>query len=432
MASTTTNPTSDAAVTSAAESTAKHLESAVRHNDDGMFTQSMNEVNQFRHDHPVDAAAFAKAVTNKLKIDQLLPQVSLFEAQHDFDKIDFTKQNQLTRPFVDQFGQHADVNDVQRALLANISDGTNPLMNKGAVDSGLTKDQIHDGLTTRSQHREEIQHLFEKGPDGKSLYDKIVNMNGDIPSGKFNQLTGLSNADRRALQYLKESRTDTQYWKDFFRIKGRDLGHGEIKTMLEQNNFDYENLKAHGYKTDAAPAGKQPADPKAAEKAAADKVAEKAAADKVAEKAAADKVAEKAAADKVAEKAAADKAAEKAAADKVAEKDAADKAAEKAAADKALLDQKILDARTVQPGHSYAQTAEALLALAGVNDPSKQQLHRLAHQLWVADGYRPANTLPKHWVLNLSKDIRKNKDVAKLLQGLPDKYEPPKKNEGDC
>jgi hypothetical protein len=173
--------------------------------------------------------------------------------------------------------------------------------------------------------------------------------------------------------------------------------------MLEQNNFDYEDLKKHGYKTDAAPADKQPADPKAAEKAAADKPAEKAAADKVAEKAAADKAAEKAAADKV---------------------------AEKTAADKALLDQKILDARTVQAGHSYAQTAEALLALAGVKDPSKQQLHRLAHQLWEADNERPANTLPKGWVLNLSDDIRKNKDVAKLLHGLPDRYE--KKNEGDC
>jgi hypothetical protein len=144
--------------------------------------------------------------------------------------------------------------------------------------------------------------------------------------------------------------------------------------------------------------------------------------------------ADRAGADKAAaDKAAADKAAaERATAERAAkEREAAEKANNeriaqaKAESEKAALDQKILEARTVQPGHSYAQTAEQLLALAGVKDPTPIQLHRLAHQLWEADRHRPANTLPKGTVLNLSDDIRKNKDVAKLLSGLPNRYTPP-------
>lgn len=86
-----------------------------------------------------------------------------------------------------------------------------------------------------------------------------------------------------------------------------------------------------------------------------------------------------------------------------------------AAVEQAKVDEKLKDALTVQRGESYPHCAERLLALAGNNDPTGAQIRRLARQLWIADHKREAYGLRVNQVLNLSDEIRKNKDVAKLF-----------------
>lgn len=85
------------------------------------------------------------------------------------------------------------------------------------------------------------------------------------------------------------------------------------------------------------------------------------------------------------------------------------------AVEQAKSDERLKEALTVQRGESYSHCAERLLALAGNNDPTGAQIRKLARQLWIADHKREAYGLRVNQVLNLSDEIKNNKDVAKLF-----------------
>jgi hypothetical protein len=86
-----------------------------------------------------------------------------------------------------------------------------------------------------------------------------------------------------------------------------------------------------------------------------------------------------------------------------------------ASVEQVRLGENLKDALTVHKGESYAHCAERLLSLAGNNDPTGGQIRRLARQLWIADHKREAYGLRVNQVLNLSDEIKKNKDLAKLF-----------------
>ena len=409
--------------TDAPRKAAEHLEDAVKHNEDGLYTSAMAEVNAYLTKHPQEASSYTAAITKKLTDDGMLPRVSLFEAKHDFDAIDFTHSGGLTKVFIDKYRKQEGTNELQRNLLDNITPNKNPLLPKDAYEfkpylpSGLGKDDIETALTIREQHREQLQHLFEKGPDNKSLYDSITNSDGNVPDGKFDSMTNLSQADKDSLQYLHEYAKRDWHWN-------KDMSGDEIKQACKENNLDFDQLRNQPPPAQQAAAGGplddrtrqaeaeklKLADAEKAKLADAEKAkladAEKAKlADAEKAKLADAEKAKLADAEKAkladAEKAKLAADAEKA---KLAE-------AEKAAQQKADFDR----ALTVKRGNSYAQSAEKLLDLAGVKDPTAQQLRHLTHQLWAADGHHRAYQLHAGHKIRIDDTIRGNHDLAPLF-----------------
>ncbi|HEY9714133.1 MAG TPA: hypothetical protein V6C72_11725 [Chroococcales cyanobacterium] len=397
-----------------ADSTASRLESAARNNDQNGYSNVMSEVNDYRATHSnAQSSDFMKEVTNKLIADNALPAVSLFEAKNDMNQIDVSGDGNIQRGELAAYERTNDVNDLQKTLLDNVSSNFDNVSQSGDSWIGklfdtrndINSDDLDQGIQTSNRESagtSALNSLFTKNDQGVSLYDRLKDENGDIPNGAIDQFLamdkanpnalGLSDSDRDALKYLDSQKS---VWSSI--LGTADFSQSELQDMSDNNGAvgspalpTWQNADRDG---DGVGNGNGNGDVDGN----------------------------------------GDRNREGSPFDQYESTNAqpsyyypngypmnADSTNEypdtgSPTSYDAEQDPEIREALTVQPGQSYSQSAEKLLALAGVTDPSAQQLRTLTTELWQADGEREAGGLTVDQVLALSQKIMNNPDLQDLF-----------------
>lgn len=260
----------DRGTTASGNETARRLESAVANADQSAYDKVMQEVNAFRDNRTGYTGTsqytdYINSVINKLERDGKLHAVELFAANKNFDDMDRAGTGRLDRDKAESFkgdnyldthfsrrgerladadGKGVSKQGLQSALQSEMQqrdadwlfarrrDGTRPLFDslkdKGGEDikEELRSDNnlspqarrslewAADRLEARGSNLGELEeahknleHLFRKGRDGTSLYDKMKDTAGNVT--KWPDAANQSEADKKALSWLANQRTLT-------------------------------------------------------------------------------------------------------------------------------------------------------------------------------------------------------------------------------
>ncbi len=367
------NRNTDEVVTKPAVEAATHLEKAVRTNDKQGYDNAMTEVNKYRDTHtPDENKAYTAAVTKRLEDDKVLPSVSLYEAQSSFKKIDTSGNGKLERGELDQFVNRRDVNDLQRNLIGNVQENYDKIRDinqwgerwYGGNSNHITQKDIDKGV----KESQAQMNLYAPDKAGKSLVEKLVDKDGNVPHGTLAELRALeekhpgqylSPEDKKTLDDLSAKRTWGSYtpFRDDIskdKLTKMAVDGGNTQALLEQ-----QPLKSRVETPVAPPENATPHQKELAKEAA--------------------------------------------------------KEQSQAEAKTKERDEKIADALKVKAHESYAHSAERLLALAGNTNPTGKELRDISHQLWVADHKRKRNELHVGQSLTLDENLKKNPALAKLF-----------------
>jgi len=364
---------------------AQRLETAVTSNDSDAYNSAMKEVQKFSRSHsPHDSQAMIGAITKKLEDDQCLPRLALYETKKNFDSIDSNRDGKLNSFEITNFKQVGTRNGLSRNMIADVEGKIDQIGHKEGVwgfrSSVISREDLDGRLSTSNK----LAHLMEKGQDGMSLYDRLKDKDGNIPTiGKILDLDKkdpailkLSDEDRETLKYLQSERKYSSMvpYTD-------DMKSDRLKDIFREQDLDFDKLRS--------PTGtgnkNQSADGSSSSEREQQPAEETRGGRRDATRQQPDQSASPA------------------------ERETIDAARKK-------MDAQIKEALTVHEGESYWHSAERLLSLAENNDPTSMQLHRLSHQLWVADHKREANGLSVNQILRVSDQIRENRDVATLFQ----------------
>lgn len=269
----------DRGATASGKETASRLESAVANNDQSAYDKVMQEVNAFRDNHTGYTGTsqytdYINSIVNKLESDGKLHAVELFAANKNFDDMDRAGTGRLDRDKAESFkgdnyldthfsrrgerladadGKGVSKQGLQSALQSEIQqrdadwlferrrDGTRPLFDsmkdKGAEDikeklksdNNLSPQERRslewaaDRLEARGGNLGELaaahknlEHLFRKGEDGTSLYDKMKDTAGNITKWPNPTFYGWSSVDPNfrvedAIKYLLTPYAPNEY-----------------------------------------------------------------------------------------------------------------------------------------------------------------------------------------------------------------------------
>jgi hypothetical protein len=363
-------------VTKPSAETADHLEKAVRANDKTGYDNAMAEVNNYQNTHsPQENKAYTAAVTKKLEDDKVLPTVALFEAQSSFSKIDTSGNGRLERGELDNFANRRDVNDLQRNLIGNIQQNYEKIRDidtwgetwYGGNSAAITKGDINDGV----KEQQAQMNLYAPDKSGKSLIDKLVDKDGNIPHGTIAELRALE--AKHPGQYLSPEDKKT--------LDDLDSKRSWYSRIPFTDDMSASRLnKAASDSATSAPALKdQPRDSRI---------------------------------ETPTEATATSTPHQREMAAQYSREVGHSREHEQAQKDR---DVEIAKALTVHSHQSYAHSAERLLALAGNHDPSAKELREVSHQLWVADGQKKKGELHANHTLTLDDSLKNNPALAKLF-----------------
>lgn len=369
-------------VSKPAQEVASNMEKAVRTNDKQGYENAMNEVNKYRDTHtPDEAKAYTAALTKRLQDDKVLPTVALFELQRDFKKIDTGENERLERGELDNFAHRNDVNDLQRNLIQNVQENYDQIRNInrwGETMFGLNSDAISLKDVNEGVKEQQAQlNLYAPDKQGKSLVEKLVDKNGNIPGGTIKELLNLE--AKHPGQYLspedKKTLEDIQSKRSWFsRLPFTDdVSKERLEKMATSSATTQQQLEQQprNSRVDTPAAPTERPSPEKQEMARQYQVEQQEAARKEHEQAVAKEQAQKA----------------------------------------------LQDALTIhKKNESYAHAAERLLALAGNTDPTGQEIKNLSHQLWVANGRKKAGGVSVGDELQLDDSIKHNEALKKLFQ----------------
>jgi hypothetical protein len=367
------NRSTDDVVTKPATDTAAHLEKSVRTNDKQGYDNAMAEVNKYRDTHtPDENKAYTAAITKKLEDDKVLPSVALYEAQSSFKKMDTSGNGKLEKGELDQFANRRDVNDLQRNLIGNIQQNYDKIRDinqygerwYGGNSNQITQKDIDAGV----KESQAQMNLYAPDKAGKSLVERLVDKDGNIPAGTIKELRALeekhpgqylSPEDKKTLDDIDAKRT----WAS--RIPFRDdVSKDKLKEMAVDGGNNQALLEQQPRKSRvetpvAPPENATPHQKEMAKEAV--------------------------------------------------------KEQSQAEAKTKERDEKIAEALKVKPHESYAHSAERLLVLAGKSDFTGKELREVSHQLWLADHQRKKNELHAGQSLTLDDNVKKTPALAKLF-----------------
>ena len=281
---------------------------------------------------------------------------------------------------MENFANRRDVNDLQRNLIGNVQDNYNKIRDintwgetfYGGNSSAISEKDINEGV----KQEQAQMNLYAPDKEGKSFVEKLVDKNGNIPGGTIKELLNLEKQhpgqyltpeDKKTLEDIQSKRTWLSMlpWTDDVKApslqKMATVGDTNQKALEEQpRNSRVETPTAPSERTtqhqkDMAKEAQQEREKELHETARKEQQ----------------------------------------------QKD---------------RDEKIVDSLKIHAkNHSYAQSAEKLLALAGNTNPTGKELRDLQHQLWVADGRRKSGGLAVGDQLKLDDSIKHNPALAKLF-----------------
>ena len=189
------------------EATAAKLEKAVTENNSASFRNAMDEVTAYRASHkPEEANQYMQDMSKKLKADDMLPQLAIFNTKFEFNNLDTNHDGKLSKAELSSGA-------IQHPVESKLLDRANKMMSKDSIDmDDLNEAQINE-VKDRAE-RAQLRQLFTPGTDGKSLYDRISNQkDGSVSQAMIESYLTvaatnaaqlkLSPADIKALEFLK-------------------------------------------------------------------------------------------------------------------------------------------------------------------------------------------------------------------------------------
>ena len=165
---------SEAKPEKAGESTATRLEDAAKQNNTAAFRNVMDEVTDYRNSHSKEASEkYMSSLDQKLKNDDMIPELSIFNAKAELGTLDVNQDGNLDRA-------ELTANSIAHPLEKRLLDEANKTLTQDQVSfsRGDLDKQQKDAETLR-EDRSNLRALFAPGANG-NLYSQLADGNGAV------------------------------------------------------------------------------------------------------------------------------------------------------------------------------------------------------------------------------------------------------------
>lgn len=232
-------PASGEDAISAGTKTAEALEAAANNQDKIAFRNALDEVIAFRAGHTTEEFnQYMKAVRDKAKQDDMLPQLQIFANKTDFDIVDKNDNGKVER-----FERTAAAinNPLESELVKGIEDKSS---------FGVSEEDLNESMKAENTRREErmgLRDLFKGGENNSpSLYDKLKSGDGTVSESTINSFLDIAKVNADTLKLSKRDIEVLQWLKGQTDRLGpwNYISQKELAQICKDKGLDMTTLQA--------------------------------------------------------------------------------------------------------------------------------------------------------------------------------------------
>lgn len=202
-------------VEATANTLSEKMDRAVAEDNRGAYDNSMREINEARSlMQPAQQQKFDQQLTGSLEFQT----AALYDMKRNYSNIDADGNSRLSKEELETYAGDKNTSPLQRAfinnhVIPNYDNISNISSDRVGSWTGWRDSEIRiKDLDTGLKNGDRMKHFYEKGADGKSLYDRFKDEDGNLNGIKDAlgnpQQYGLNDKDVDTLKYIQEKRSN--------------------------------------------------------------------------------------------------------------------------------------------------------------------------------------------------------------------------------